>query len=380
MEANPDKDDSRSLHIVIQQPFTRRSKSGFNPLPVMTAKFLFDDYIRCMSARQRLQKRRVALKHTKISTLATLLELPALAAPPSHYYSITTIDGSNSVWSPSSRGYSSTKSGSNSSSSSNLSTPSSGQKPKLLSPKHEEILSKRIIKSDSIGEKSIPLRAMRNTASVDDDISEKRSCESVEAESLAAILQASPPNEIYEITGRDSRTNISAEIGEEIYEDSLSGNPSLILDNSSTTIERQSTEIPTQRISRSSGNRSGFKGKSPEQGKKERSVSVSNNSEFITPLSTNINEPNLTHSMSFVQSESGLSASENQRKFYSAPGSPRGRRHRSEHTRPGDVDLLSKSLPAIAITSSIEERRQRAQRARAKAKIVKTRGGKSVKR
>ena len=56
VEATPDKDDSRSLHIVIQQPFTRRSKSGFNPLPVLTAKFIFDDYIRCMSARQRLQK------------------------------------------------------------------------------------------------------------------------------------------------------------------------------------------------------------------------------------------------------------------------------------------------------------------------------------
>lgn len=55
----------------------------------MSAKFVFDDYIRCMSAKQRLQRRRLMLKQHKLHCIAQLLELPALATPPSHYYSIT---------------------------------------------------------------------------------------------------------------------------------------------------------------------------------------------------------------------------------------------------------------------------------------------------
>ena len=363
----------------------------------MTAKFLFDDYIRCMSARQRLQKRRVALKHTKISTIATLLELPALAAPPSHYYSFTTIDGPNSVWSPSSRGYSSTKLGSSSSSSSSsLSTPSI-QKPKLLSPKHEEILLKRN-KVDHVDGKPSSLtntpRFNKSASSVlaNSATSEKKGKELVEAESLAALLQNSPPPDVYEIAGRyinkETRINSTTEVGEEIGEDatSLGESSSLILINSSTMVERQHES--SRSFSRSKRNRIGFKAKFIEndKSKRERSYSV--------PVSIDFNSIHVSHgtnnteinsfaenpSSSFLRSDNAATRNEIPRKFFSAPGSPRGRRYRVDNAYSNDVLGLSKSLPAMALEASNEERRQRAQRARAKAKIVKTRGGKTLKR
>lgn len=57
--------------------------------PILSAKFIFDDYIRCMSAKQRLQRRRTMLRQHKLHCIAQLLELPAMASPPSYYYSIT---------------------------------------------------------------------------------------------------------------------------------------------------------------------------------------------------------------------------------------------------------------------------------------------------
>lgn len=42
-----------------------------------------------MSAKQRLQRRRGMLRQHKLHCIAQLLELPAMASPPSHYYSIT---------------------------------------------------------------------------------------------------------------------------------------------------------------------------------------------------------------------------------------------------------------------------------------------------
>lgn len=48
--------------------------------PIMAgAKFMFDDYIRCMSAKQRLHRRRTSLRHIKLQRIAQLLELPATA-------------------------------------------------------------------------------------------------------------------------------------------------------------------------------------------------------------------------------------------------------------------------------------------------------------
>lgn len=53
IEVTGDKDDSRCLHITIHRPI---SGATANRVPLLSAKFLFDDNIRCMAAKQRLTK------------------------------------------------------------------------------------------------------------------------------------------------------------------------------------------------------------------------------------------------------------------------------------------------------------------------------------
>lgn len=48
---------------------------------------MFDDYIRCMSAKQRLHRRRTSLRHIKLQRIAQLLELPATAITSQHVFS-----------------------------------------------------------------------------------------------------------------------------------------------------------------------------------------------------------------------------------------------------------------------------------------------------
>lgn len=52
VEVTSDKDDSRCLHITIHRAGSRT----VNRTPILAAKFLFDDHIRCMAAKQRLTK------------------------------------------------------------------------------------------------------------------------------------------------------------------------------------------------------------------------------------------------------------------------------------------------------------------------------------
>ena len=49
---------------------------------------MFDDYIRCMSAKQRLHRRRTSLRHTKLQRIAQLLELPVMASPAQQFFSM----------------------------------------------------------------------------------------------------------------------------------------------------------------------------------------------------------------------------------------------------------------------------------------------------
>ena len=86
VEISPDKYDSRSLFITIHQPYVRSTRGPRRPL--MTAKFMFDDYIRCMSAKQRLHRRRTSLRHTKLQRIAQLLELPIMASPAQQFFSM----------------------------------------------------------------------------------------------------------------------------------------------------------------------------------------------------------------------------------------------------------------------------------------------------
>lgn len=50
IEVGGDKDDSRCLHLTIHKP---SSSTTTNKLPLLSAKFIFDDHIRCMAAKQR---------------------------------------------------------------------------------------------------------------------------------------------------------------------------------------------------------------------------------------------------------------------------------------------------------------------------------------
>lgn len=73
VEVTGDKEDSRSLHITIHKPSTNMHA---RPLPLLSARFIFDDHIRCMAAKQRLTKGRLRARQRKMQMIARLLELP----------------------------------------------------------------------------------------------------------------------------------------------------------------------------------------------------------------------------------------------------------------------------------------------------------------
>ena len=59
VEVTGDKDDSRSLHVTIHRP---SMNAHARPTPLLSARFVFDDHIRCMAAKQRLTKGRLKVK------------------------------------------------------------------------------------------------------------------------------------------------------------------------------------------------------------------------------------------------------------------------------------------------------------------------------
>ncbi|XP_030375887.1 protein CLEC16A homolog isoform X2 [Scaptodrosophila lebanonensis] len=71
VEVQGDKDDSRCLHITVH-----RGGATHNRTPLLSAKFLFDDHIRCMAAKQRLTKGRSKARQKKMYQIAQLIEMP----------------------------------------------------------------------------------------------------------------------------------------------------------------------------------------------------------------------------------------------------------------------------------------------------------------
>lgn len=71
VEVVGDKDDSRCLHITVH-----RGGATHNRTPLLSAKFLFDDHIRCMAAKQRLTKGRSKARQKKMYQIAQLIEMP----------------------------------------------------------------------------------------------------------------------------------------------------------------------------------------------------------------------------------------------------------------------------------------------------------------
>ncbi|XP_053696989.1 protein CLEC16A homolog [Sabethes cyaneus] len=78
VEVNGDKEDSRSLHLTIH-----RGGATNNRTPILSAKFMFDDHIRCMAAKQRLTKGRSKARQKKMFQIAQLLEIPGQMNEPS---------------------------------------------------------------------------------------------------------------------------------------------------------------------------------------------------------------------------------------------------------------------------------------------------------
>lgn len=70
VEVSGDKDDSRCLHITIHRGGMTTSRT-----PILSAKFVFDDHIRCMAAKQRLTKGRTKARQKKMNQIAQLLEI-----------------------------------------------------------------------------------------------------------------------------------------------------------------------------------------------------------------------------------------------------------------------------------------------------------------
>nr|XP_045616775.1 protein CLEC16A homolog [Procambarus clarkii] len=88
LEVNGDKDDSRVLHLTIHRPSASSGATGRPTTPLLAAKFIFDDHIRCMAAKQRLTKGRMKARQRKLHQIARLLELPGhlqpCPSPPAH--------------------------------------------------------------------------------------------------------------------------------------------------------------------------------------------------------------------------------------------------------------------------------------------------------
>ena len=369
-----------------------------------------------MSARQRLQKRRDTLRHRKMTTMAILLELPAMASPPSQYYSITSLDSSGSVWSPSSRGYSNSSRQSNNSSptiSTSLSAASNTQqKSKILSPKHEEILQSHIRQDN--GDKN---RAKTSySIASPSEIKMNENCQTpqkAEAVTLASLLQNSPP--VPEVTGHISNRlrSETTEVGEEVDENSVTlgdSSSSFVLVNASASIERNSELILRARKNskaklekrRTEEKRnSELKSEnilSNNQSSEIESLSQLNGSELQAPKknkprsnsegaslengfevkSLDLIDLKTEHSSKVsIEKLKGKEKPRDIKKCDSAPGSPSGRRREKLSMKESNENFerLSKSLPAMALSSPTlkdNERKQRAQRARAKAKVVKT--------
>ncbi|XP_043671928.1 protein CLEC16A homolog isoform X2 [Vespula pensylvanica] len=73
IEVAGDKDDSRCLNLTIYKPL---SNSTGNRVPLLSTKFIFNDHIRCMAAKQRLTKGKIKVRQRKINQIARLLDIP----------------------------------------------------------------------------------------------------------------------------------------------------------------------------------------------------------------------------------------------------------------------------------------------------------------
>jgi len=79
IEVAGDKDDSRCLQIIVHNSlkassFMSSGSPSHHRQPLLAARFVFDDHIRCMAAKQRLTKGRIKARQRKMHLIACLLD------------------------------------------------------------------------------------------------------------------------------------------------------------------------------------------------------------------------------------------------------------------------------------------------------------------
>jgi len=78
VEVTADKEDTRSLHVVVRDRALEATGSSLRThckKVSLAARFMFDDHIRCMAAKQRLTKGRMKARQRKMHGIARLIEL-----------------------------------------------------------------------------------------------------------------------------------------------------------------------------------------------------------------------------------------------------------------------------------------------------------------
>lgn len=65
------------MHITVHKP---ASSQHARPVPLLAARFIFDDHIRCMAAKQRLTKGRIKARQQKMQMIERLLDIPTESA------------------------------------------------------------------------------------------------------------------------------------------------------------------------------------------------------------------------------------------------------------------------------------------------------------
>ncbi|KAI9565619.1 hypothetical protein GHT06_009411 [Daphnia sinensis] len=79
VEVTGDKDDSRCLHVTVHNSPTSTTflsdRSPAHRLPQLAARFVFDDHIRCMAAKQRLSKGRIKARQRKMHLIGKILDV-----------------------------------------------------------------------------------------------------------------------------------------------------------------------------------------------------------------------------------------------------------------------------------------------------------------
>ncbi|XP_037093769.1 protein CLEC16A homolog [Pollicipes pollicipes] len=78
VEVTGDKEDSRVLHITVHGP---AAAGAAGAAPLLSARFVFDDHIRCMAAKQKLVRGRQKARQRKMHAIGRLLELPGHMHP-----------------------------------------------------------------------------------------------------------------------------------------------------------------------------------------------------------------------------------------------------------------------------------------------------------